>query len=75
MLAAAHAGIPFRDLTPRELEILQMAAECVSVDGIANQLGVSPATVSAHLARIYAKLDVHCRVAAVARGLRLGLID
>jgi DNA-binding NarL/FixJ family response regulator len=75
MLAARQAGSPLRDLTPRELEIVRLAANCLTIEDIAHQLGVSPATVSAHLSRVYIKLDVHCRVAAVARALRLRLID
>jgi ATP/maltotriose-dependent transcriptional regulator MalT len=62
-------------LTPRELEVLQLSAEGLSGSAIAARLVLSPATVKSHFAHIYAKLDVPSRVAAVARGMRMGLID
>jgi DNA-binding CsgD family transcriptional regulator len=62
-------------LTPREQEILQLAAEGLSGRSIAERLVLSPATVKTHFANLYAKLDVGDRAAAVAKGMRLGLID
>ena len=71
----APADGPLPSLSPREEEILQLAAEGLSGPGIAERLTVSEATVKTHFAHIYDKLGVHDRTAAVARGLRLGLID
>jgi DNA-binding CsgD family transcriptional regulator len=62
-------------LTPRECEVLQLAAEGLSGPSIAERLVVSPGTVKTHFGNVYAKLGVSDRAAAVARGLRLGLID
>jgi DNA-binding CsgD family transcriptional regulator len=62
-------------LTPREREVLGLAACGVTARGIAEQLTVAPATVKTHLEHIYAKLHVGDRAAAVAAALRLGLID
>jgi DNA-binding CsgD family transcriptional regulator len=62
-------------LTPRELEVLQLAAAGCNGPMIAEQLVVSPATVRTHFDNIYAKLGAHDRAAAVAVALRLGLID
>jgi DNA-binding CsgD family transcriptional regulator len=62
-------------LTPREREVLQLAAEGLSGPSIAKRLVVSPNTVKTHFSNIYEKLGVGDRAAAVARGLRLGLID
>jgi DNA-binding CsgD family transcriptional regulator len=62
-------------LTPREREVLQLAAEGLSGPSIARRLVLSTATVKTHFANIYAKLGVGDRAAAVARGLRFGLID
>jgi two-component system nitrate/nitrite response regulator NarL len=62
-------------LTPREREVLQLAADGVSESSIAKRLMVSPGTVTTHLTNIYEKLGVDDRAGAVARGLRLGLID
>lgn len=61
-------------LTKRELQILQLAAEGFPGPKIAEELVISPATVKSHFEHIYPKLEVTDRGAAVAAGLRLGLI-
>jgi DNA-binding CsgD family transcriptional regulator len=65
---------PAEPLTAREREILQLAADGRSAPVIARELFLSPATVSTHFSNIYVKLRVRDRAAAVARGMRLGLI-
>jgi DNA-binding CsgD family transcriptional regulator len=65
---------PFPTLTPRELEVLSLAADGSSGPEIAAQLVVSPTTVRTHFQHIYTKLDVGDRAAAVAKAMRLGLI-
>jgi DNA-binding CsgD family transcriptional regulator len=62
-------------LTPREREVLQLAAEGCSGPTIALRLVISPATVKAHFRNMYEKLDVSERPGAVAKGIRLGLIE
>jgi PAS domain S-box-containing protein len=64
-----------RRLTPRELEVLRLAAEGNTGPQIAEQLIVSPGTVKTHFEHIYEKLGVGDRAAAVAFGLRSGLIQ
>jgi DNA-binding CsgD family transcriptional regulator len=66
---------PTASLTPREEEVLQLAAEGLSGPNIAQRLFVSPGTVKTHFQNIYDKLGVRDRAAAVARGLRIGFID
>jgi DNA-binding CsgD family transcriptional regulator len=61
-------------LTPRELEVLELAAEGFSGPMIAAELVLSAATVRTHFAHIYDKLRVGDRAAAVAKAMRLGLI-
>jgi DNA-binding CsgD family transcriptional regulator len=61
-------------LTPREIEVLALAADGLSGPGLAHQLALSPATVNAHFKNIYRKLAVRNRSAAVAKAMRLGLI-
>jgi PAS domain S-box-containing protein len=61
-------------LTPRELEVLELAAEGHIGARIAGELWVSPATVKTHFEHIYSKLGVTGRAAAVAKAMRLGLI-
>jgi DNA-binding CsgD family transcriptional regulator len=62
-------------LTQREIEVLALAADGLNTPDLARHLGISPATVRTHLANIYEKLGVGNRAGAVARGLRLGVID
>ena len=62
-------------LTRRQREVLQLAADGFSAPGIAEQLVLGSSTVKTHLTHIYARLDVGDRAAAVAKGMRLGLIE
>ena len=62
-------------LTARQLEILQLAAAGRSGREIAERLFVSTSTVKTHFKHIFAKLEVPDRAAAVAKGLRRGLIQ
>jgi DNA-binding CsgD family transcriptional regulator len=62
-------------VTPREIEVLALAADGLSGPELAQALLVSPATVNAHFKNIYRKLDVRNRAAAVAKAMRLGVID
>lgn len=62
-------------LTPRELEVLGLAAEGMSAGQIGAQLFLSPATIKTHLAHLYEKLGVSDRAAAVAEAFRRGLLQ
>jgi two-component system nitrate/nitrite response regulator NarL len=62
-------------LTKREAEVLALSAEGLSGPQIGRELNVSPATVKTHLKNIYEKLGVTDRAAAVAEGIRRGLLD
>ena len=56
-------------LSPRELEVLRLAAEGLDNDAIAEALTLSVRTVERHLQNVYAKLDLtgrNARTAAVA---------
>lgn len=64
-----------RALTPRELEVLQLAAQGCPGREIAERLVVSPATVRTHFEHIYDKYGVSDRAGAVAKALREGLIE
>jgi PAS domain S-box-containing protein len=61
-------------LSPRELEVLQLVAAGNSGPEIGELLFVSPGTVKTHLKNIYGKLGARDRGSAVAEGLRRGLI-
>lgn len=64
-----------RTLSARQREILQMLANGMQTDAVANQLGLSTETVRTHTKRILAKLEASTRTQAVAIGLRYGLIS
>jgi PAS domain S-box-containing protein len=68
---SSHTPIP---LTPREIEVLTLAASGLSGPEIAAKLVLSPATVKTHFANIHEKLGVRSRAAAVARAMQLGAI-
>jgi len=62
------------DLTPHERRILALLVEGHSYKTAAARLGVAVPTVSFHLQRIYQKLHVHSKSAAVATALRHRLV-
>jgi DNA-binding CsgD family transcriptional regulator len=62
-------------LSPREREVLSLAAEGLSGPQIAERLVVSPSTVKTHFENIYEKIGVSERSGAVAYALRIGLIS
>jgi DNA-binding NarL/FixJ family response regulator len=61
-------------LTPREAEVLGLAAEGLSVRGISERLYISEATTRSHLSGIYRKLEVTSRSQAVLAAERLGML-
>ena len=76
-LRARATGRPTADsepLTDRELEVLRRLATGATNDAIAVSLQLSPNTVKTHLKRLFEKLDVGTRTAAVARARDLGLL-
>jgi DNA-binding NarL/FixJ family response regulator len=62
-------------LTEREREVLSVAAEGLTARQIAARLGVRERTVTTHLARIYGKLGVGNRLAAIRSAARSGLVS
>jgi DNA-binding NarL/FixJ family response regulator len=61
------------NLTPRESDILQSLVEGHSYKKIAEKLFISPLTVQSHIKRVYEKLQVHSKSAAVSKALRYKL--
>jgi DNA-binding NarL/FixJ family response regulator len=59
-------------LTPRELEVLRLAARGLTNQAIGAELNISDRTVQGHLANVYAKLGVSTRTEAVLRAVKLG---
>lgn len=69
-----RAGVPYEELTPRELEVLRLAAEGLANRDIAASLVLSEKTVKNHINNIFAKLRVNDRTQAILHALRTGLI-
>lgn len=68
-------GDPIVDpLTPREREVLQLAAEGLANKQIALSLEISEHTVKFHLSSLYTKLGVTSRTEAIRAGARRGWV-
>jgi DNA-binding CsgD family transcriptional regulator len=61
-------------LSPRECEILALLASGQSNKELARSLGISPNTVKTHVARVFEKLEVQKRVAAIEKARWLAII-
>jgi len=69
------AAPPARELTTRELEILQLIVHGKSNKEIAAVLGVSPNTVNVHRANLMATLEIHNTAELVVYAIRAGLVS
>jgi len=65
---------PRQDLTPREIEVLTLAAKGFANRDIARAIGRTPETVKAHLKNVMDKLGVCGRTEAVMQAVRRGII-
>lgn len=61
------------DLTPRELEILQLVLIGLTNKAIAGEIGISEKTVEFHLGHIYTKVGVHTRLMAGVWAIQHGI--
>jgi ATP/maltotriose-dependent transcriptional regulator MalT len=61
-------------LSARETEILRRVSRGCSNQEIADQLSITVGTTKGHLHRIFGKLDVRNRTAAVAKARKLSLL-
>jgi DNA-binding NarL/FixJ family response regulator len=68
-------GAPDAPLAEREREILQLLAEGLHTDEVAQRIGLSSETVKADTKRAMLRLGANGRVHAVANALRLALIE
>lgn len=71
-LAAEALLAPENPLTPRELDVLRLAAEDAPVAVIARRTHLSPGTVRNYLAAVVAKLEVRSRAEAIAMAREQG---
>lgn len=73
-VAQRHLPPPASPLSPREIEVLRLAAEGQSNRDIAAALFVSEKTIKAHISSILIKLGVHNRVQAIYQARQSGLL-
>jgi len=71
--ATAQAAM-IEPLTRRELQVLELLAQRMTAQEIAQKLVLSDQTVKRHRANIYQKLGVHSRRDAVAAAVALGIL-
>jgi two-component system nitrate/nitrite response regulator NarL len=62
-------------LSPREREVLNLIAKGSSIPAIAAELFLAPSTDKTHVQRLYEKLGVSDRAAAVAEAMRRKLLE
>lgn len=63
------------NLTERETEVLQLIAKGCHVTEVSEMLEIASSTVSAHVKKIYQKLDIHNRAEATAAAVNLNLYN
>ncbi len=69
-----EATLTGRELTPRELEVLELLARGLDNSEIARVLYLSQHTVKNHVSSILLKLQVENRVQAAVRAVRTGMV-
>ena len=62
-------------LSPREREVLKLIAGGSSIPAMAKEMFLAPSTVKTHVQRLYEKLGVSDRAAAVAEAMRRKLLE
>jgi two-component system nitrate/nitrite response regulator NarL len=62
-------------LSERESEVLRLIADGLSAPEIGTRLYISSSTVKTHIRKLFEKLGVSDRAAAVAEGMRRGLLE
>ena len=74
-LSGASLSATVESLSPREIEVLRLAAQGFTNKAIGVQLSISDRTVQGHLTNIFGKLDVASRTEAVTKAIQMGLVS
>ena len=74
-LHAAPPADPAAELTPRELEVLQLVGAGKANKEIASELGIGERTARTHVSNILGKLGLSSRTQAALWAVREGLVD
>jgi len=61
-------------LSPREVEVLELLAQGMGVSAVARRLYVSASTAKTHISKIYEKLGAANRAQAIMNAIRAGLL-
>jgi DNA-binding NarL/FixJ family response regulator len=69
------AAVTMADLTAREVDVLRMIGRGASNEEIADQLVITEATVKTHITRIFYKLGLRDRAAAIVFAFDHGLVQ
>lgn len=72
--APAKHGNRLAELTARELDVLTLVGKGLSNNEIADQLCISGVTVKSHIGRIFGKLDLRDRAAAIVYAYDNGIV-
>ena len=72
---APEGTTPRFDLTPRELQVLELLSDGLPAKTIAEELGIAVATVRNHIRAILVELGAHSQLEALATGRRNGLLQ
>ncbi|MDO3381643.1 response regulator transcription factor [Gilvimarinus algae] len=74
MMSHFRPKLPRTDLSPRELELLQLIADGLSVRAAAERMGLASNTAAGYLKTIYQKLQVNSRAGVTRKAVELGLV-
>ncbi|MEE6167599.1 MULTISPECIES: response regulator transcription factor [unclassified Mycolicibacterium] len=73
-VATAPRATAINDLTARELDVLTLIAKGRSNSEIADELSISGLTVKSHIGRIFVKLSLRDRAAAIIHAYDTGIV-
>lgn len=63
------------ELTPREIDVLQLVGKGYSVPKVSEMLNISKNTTSGYIKTIYKKLNINSRAEASLEASKLGIVD